>query len=273
MTLSKEQLKEEIKKHLFQQLLEQKMLDEGVGEWMRNVRPGAAKTLRKAADIIEPKDDNLESQLSKLANFFDFYSRDKKVQDAIKQTTLGKKLFTTQKVNEAYESQVLQYLKQNKLTVEDIEQFVQEISKFSPEAAAGLNKFGVGSTKQDTQPPPAQTQKKPTPEPVVIGPTTQQVPNLVPDTVVKTKKAQIRILPPVEDNLPADVAQKQAQTQADRLQQLKLKRDTGQLSNKEKDELLGLLGIGTEKQTKKQRKLTKEILIQEIFNTLTGKNK
>jgi hypothetical protein len=302
--------REDIKKLVIQQMLQESIQEEGaVSDWLRQKASsgliGGGKAIQRAGEKIAPKDASKDGQkpldfnkkLQLVADFIQM-NRDSKV---VKDSDLGKMLFSANPLQEAYESQLLKLMKDKKIDEKDVDLFLSQMSK-NEQARKQLQDLGlIGLAQQQTKPEtdvsddmivgstPAEKQ----PEPQQIAP------DLVPGMEVKTKKAKINFLPPIEDAPTPEAAKEVAKTSADRAAQLKQKFDSGKASANEKDELLALMGIGKQKTVKRrtmkkqpakkvttaplQKGMTKaggrlgeslrEALVEEIYNLLTGKTK
>lgn len=307
--------REDIKKLVVQQMLQESIQEEGaVSDWFNKFsdkfNKGAeyVKASQKGAskDGQKPLDFNKKLQL--VADFIQM-NRDSKL---VKDSDLGKMLFSANPLQEAYESQLLKLMKDKKIDEKDVDHFIFQMSK-NEQARKQLQDLGLNVPAQASA--AASTQKQAEPETevsddMIVGSTPnkeepstaaqkQEIPDLVPGMEVKTKKAKINFLPPVEDAPNPEAAKEVAKTSADRAAQLKQKFDSGKATAGEKDELLALMGIGKQKTVK--RKTTKkqpvkkgttvplqkgmmkaggrlgeslqEAIIEEIYNFLTGKTK
>ena len=303
--------REDIKKLVIQQMLQESIQEEGaVSDWLRQKASsgliGGGKAIQRAGEKIAPKDASKDGQkpldfnkkLQLVADFIQM-NRDSKV---VKDSDLGKMLFSANPLQEAYESQLLKLMKDKKINEKDVDLFLSQMSK-NEQARKQLQDLGlIGLAQQQTKPEtdvsddmivgstPAEKQ----PEPQQIAP------DLVPGMEVKTKKAKINFLPPIEDAPTPEAAKEVAKTSADRAAELKQLFDAGLANAVEKDELLALMGIQNKKTTKstrakkagsakpkpaakskrgsKQRRESidnnlKQILEEQIYNLLTGKTK
>lgn len=311
--------REELKKLVLQEM-QQNQVDEGVGDWLRSKASSmltkTGQKMTQAGEKVAPPPQLDDKTLRKVGDFLQMAQRDPELTKLILQTPFGKTVFGSdekEKVTEALGQDFIKMIKDKKVTPQMLTGFIDAM-KANPKAQKMMT--GLGLIPKDSKPAQS-TAEKPAEEPVAqqtqtgdvpvsdsdivaTEPAAQQknVPDLVSGIEVKTKKANIKFLAPVEDAPSAETAKEIAKTNADRAALLKQKFDSGKATASEKDELLALMGFGKQKTTKAKSKKQsvkkaatsslqkgmmtaggrlgeslQEAIIEEIYNLLTGKTK
>lgn len=262
--------KEEIKKAIIQEMLQE--------------------AINKNLSVKSP-----DSKLSALADFLTYFNRDKQMQRLIMQTTLGRNLRLFP-LNEQYESQFLKFLKQNKVTEVQIDQFAQQLSNYSKDAAKALEKFGVVDKVYPTQRPssttnPAtQTATTSTTQTTPVASTSTQSAGNLPAATTQPNLSALQANPAQSSstattsvtpaqNVTSDTIKttkakitftdKDAKANAANAQAFKtIVNKPGKLSKNDRNSILKLLGMDSKKFSNVE---IQEILIQEIYDVLAGK--
>ena len=320
---------QDLKNLVMQELLNETINNEGVTDWLRaqssKALTGAGRALTGAGEKIKPEDPKFVKNLDKIGDFLQMAQRDRDITNAIMQTELGKKVFSSQEksLEEALGQDFTKMMKDKKVTPQEVSSFIAAMN-IVPKAKKMLDGLGVdievsdqdivgSSTSADISQAPATVASEPTitADKPAAPPAPPEQTQTTPVATVQTKKANIKFLTPIEDKATVnpEVIQKAGEEtldKANRFKELKNKFDSGKsLSNKEKDEMIATLGIGkdvssTKKQPAKKQTIKKQpikkqataqlqkgiqrvggrlgeslkdILMEEIFNAIVGKNK
>jgi hypothetical protein len=166
--------RDELNKLVLQEM-KQNQVDEGVGDWFKQKAAGALTGIGKAATTAGEKigganKGKLTSQ-QKMERVADFIQANRN-SSLVKNSALYKKLEAVdpQQLKEAYESDILKLMKQKKISDQDIDGFIKQMSA-NPQAKKQLMDLGIsapnesGSTEipsqQQTQPAAGQQAQKP----------------------------------------------------------------------------------------------------------------
>lgn len=286
--------REDIKKLVIQQMLQESIQEEGVQSWLSNALIGGGKVAQRAGEKIAPEDPNFLNDLSLVADFIEMY------RDKVKNTEFYKKFF--QPINEQYESQYLKQLKAKKATLQDLNSFVDELQKMNdpaikrdlgelsksfkaiskttdiPRTATDSTSSAISTQAAKNDPTKSTTTSSTVTSPETIAPAPNPNDVEVKGTTVTMPAANIQVKKPRTRNPQAKVA---AEETAKEIADMMKKQIARTLPPKDQTKLIQLLMKNPQqaekaasvvvKPTRKTK--VKEAIVEEIYNLLTGKNK
>jgi hypothetical protein len=294
--------REDIKKLVIQQMLQESIQEEGVQSWLSNALIGGGKVAQRAGEKIAPEDPNFLNDLSLVADFIEMY------RDKVKNTEFYKKFF--QPINEQYESQYLKQLKAKKATLQDLNSFVDELQKMDdpaikrdlgelsksfkaiskttdiPRTATDSTSSAISTQAAKNDPAKSTTTSSTVTSPETIAPAPNPNDVEVRGTTVTMPAANIQVKKPRTPrtrNPQAKVAAEEtAEETAKEIADMMKKQIARTLSSKDQTKLIQLLmknpqqaekaASGGAKPTTRKTKV-KEAIVEEIYNLLTGETK
>lgn len=262
--------REDIKKLVIQQMLQESVQEEGaVTNWLRSkISSGAqagGEKLAKFGQKMAPKpeeDPEFLKDLSKIADFIQMFRNSQTVTDSdfYKKFVMGMQ----EQVNEQYESQFLKQILSKKPTITDVEDFVKSISS-SPALHKNLKSLELKKVEVPNT-PSAPTQTTQTAATSAKKEPEQEV--SVPAISGSPEKRQLADRQFLEKMVTDLKAYKKANTERRKVilkNIIKTLADMIEQDKQSSDEPLA--------QAASAGPSLEEVIIQEIYNSLIGKNK
>ena len=298
--------REDIKKLVIQQMLQESIQEEGVEAWARQLfkkfkgTPSSTSQQGASSAQASKKPLDFNKKLELVSDFIQM-NRDSK---SVKDSDLGKMLFSANPLQEAYESQLLKLMKDKKIDEKDVDLFITQMSK-NTQAKKQLIDLGlIGDDKQSQQQAQAGSETKTTTQ--TVQPTqpvrsAEERPISTSQTIASPPSKTLTTEPPTDvkvsgNNITTDSVNIQVKAEKDKgarkpsgeakvkanqkaksLADLLNLQKQGKLKDPEKTQLINILsGMSAEARAKLEEHKyisLKEALVEEIFNLLTGKIK